>query len=560
MVESKLPKLKIDHHGSSYEGIAAASAIGMALMESSGIRQLIDENCKFDRTQRILSPGMGVKALIGPVFNLRNKFPLYIVNKSYVSAPNDYLFGDKVAIASLNDDALGRTLDTLAEEDLEVLFSKCSDQCVKKYDMDSQTFHDDSTNLPFRGMRHDNVPEGEIRPDYACSPKDLRRDLLHFCYQLTVDGNGLLRHMRAYSGNAADCVMDGDTLDFIKRTMGQSQLKDLVYVADAKFMTAPNIKKAEDAGVAFVSRCPVNFADSVQGKVIDEAMDGTWMQSERYPGLLVHDTVMTIDINEKQMEMRFIATMDTEKVEALIRDKTTKIESVQPFDKIIGTEFSSEEDAKEAIISKKIPDYGVVDYVIVQSEREQKRPGRKPKDYIPAMEPCWIIKSARVVTDRDALAQWAKRESIFVLATDLPKSDNGVDSERYRDGMTADGVVMIYREEYVVEHAFRFMKSGLGIDTVFLQTPSRERAMMFVISIAALITSLADALFRIKNVRIDGKTATMYLLAVELLTTTIELDRADSRLSVRGPTTVNERFFEYTDKLEINPRYLLGHT
>lgn len=174
------------------------------------------------------------------------------------------------------------------------------------------------------------------------------------------------------------------------------------------------------------------------------------------------------------------------------------------------------------------------------------------------MEPCWTVESARIVADADAIARWATRESAFVLATDLPRSDE--DSDRYRDGMTADGVIMIYREEYVVEHAFRFMKSGLGIDTVFPQTPSRERAMMFVLAIAALITSMADAMLRTKNIRIDGRTATMYSLAVELLTTTIELDRADSRLSVRGPATVSDRFFDYTDALEINLRYLLGHT
>lgn len=560
MVVSELPKLKIDHHGDSYEGIAAASSIGMALMESSGIRSMIDDSCEFDRAQRILSPGMGVKALIGPVFNLRNKFPLYTVNKSYASAPNDYLFGDRVSVSSLNDDALGRTLDTLAKMDLEALFTKCSDLCVKKYGLSSQTLHDDSTNIPFYGMRHDDVPEGEIRPDYACSPKDHRRNLLHFCYQLSVGGNGLLRHMKGYSGNAADCVMDNDTLDFIGRTMDRNLLKDLVYVADSKFMTAPNVLKARSVGVAFVSRCPVNFGGSIQGKVIDLAMAGVWTESERFEGLLTFDTDQTIETDDLRMDMRFIATLNVAKMEALVRKRVIEIESGKPFGKIVGKQYDSEEKALDAVSSVKVPEFGTAEYTIVMSEREVKRPGKKPKGYVPIMEPCWVVESARIVADTEAITEWAKRESIFVLATDLPRPKNGEDSERYRDGMTPDGVIMIYREEYVVEHAFRFMKSGLGIDTVFLQTPSRERAMMFVIAIAALITSLADALLREKDISVDGRKATMYMLAMELLTTTIELDRADCRLSVRGPTTVNERFFDYTDALEINPRYLLGHT
>lgn len=559
MVISELPRLTIDHRGSSYEGIAAASSVGMALMESSGVRALIDEACTFDRGQRILSPGMGVKALIGPVFNLRNKSPLYIVNKNYASAPNDYIFGDRVCVSSLNDDALGRTLDTIAREDTELLFTRCSDICVEKYDLDSQTVHDDSTNIPFYGMRHDDVPADEIHPDHACSPKDHRRDLLHFCFQLSVNGNGFIRHMRAYSGDAADCIMDGDTLDFLGRTMTREQRLNLVYVADSKFMTGPNIRRASRIGVGFVSRCPAIFGGSAQERVLEKAIGAdAWAGSERYPELMVFDTDETVVLDDTELSMRFIVTLEPKKRDALVDSKMKEVVSVDPFRKLIGKVYSTREEAVEAATSVKIPKFGIAEYTVTESEREIKRPGRKPVDYVPEMEPCWILESASVSADTDSIIRWATEESMFVLATDLPRTD--ADCLRYRDGMTADGIIMIYREEYVVEHAFRFMKSGLGIDTVFLQTPSRERAMMFVIAIAAMITSLADALFRRKKIMIGGREATMYLLGVELLTTTVELDRAGRKLSIRGPTEVNERFFEYTDALEINPRYLLGHT
>lgn len=559
MVVSELPRLTIDHRGSSYEGIAAASSVGMALLESSRVRALIDEICTFDRGQRILSPGMGVKALIGPVFNLRNKSPLYIVNKNYASAPNDYIFGDRVSASSLNDDALGRVLDTIALNNTERLFSRCSDLCVEKYGLDSQTLHDDATNIPFYGMRHDDAPSGEIRPEHACSPKDHRRDLLHFCFQLSVNGNGFIRHMRAYSGDAADCAMDGDTLDFIGRTLSREQRSNLVYVADSKFMTGPNVRRASRIGVGFVSRCPANFGGSVQDRVMSRALDsGAWKQSERHRDLMTFDTDETVTLDGKAMQLRFIVTIEPKKRDLLADAKMAEVGSSNPYKKLIGKAFTTREEAVKAVESVPVPKFGRSEYTIVESEREVKRPGRKPADYVPKTEPCWVLQSASVSADTDSILRWANMESMFVLATDLPRSE--ADNKRYRDGMTADGIIMIYREEYVVEHAFRFMKSGLGIDTVFLQTPSRERAMMFVIAIAAMITSLADALFRRKKIKIGDREATMYSLGVELLTTTVELDRADRKLSVRGPAEVNERFFEYTDALEINPRYLLGHT
>ena len=50
------------------------------------------------------------------------------------------------------------------------------------------------------------------------------------------------------------------------------------------------------------------------------------------------------------------------------------------------------------------------------------------------------------------------------------------------------------------------MKSGFGMDRVFLHTPSRENAMMFVIGIVTLICDIIDALRRRQEA--DRKSAT----------------------------------------------------
>lgn len=80
-------KIKIRHRPVRYEGIVANSAVAMALYESIGLGRLIDRRCRFRPGHRIMSPGIVVKALIGPTFNIHEKFPLYLVNKAYQSAP-----------------------------------------------------------------------------------------------------------------------------------------------------------------------------------------------------------------------------------------------------------------------------------------------------------------------------------------------------------------------------------------------------------------------------------------------------------------------------------------
>lgn len=105
--------MKINLNARKYEGIPAASALGMAVMESTGIRKLIDDSCRWDREQGVLSPGMAVKAMLGPMFDGRHKAPLYKVNLFYQTSPVDLLFGEGVAQASLSDSALARGLDTI---------------------------------------------------------------------------------------------------------------------------------------------------------------------------------------------------------------------------------------------------------------------------------------------------------------------------------------------------------------------------------------------------------------------------------------------------------------
>lgn len=39
-------KMKIQHRGETYEGIPSANALGMALFEASGMRDLIDQRCR----------------------------------------------------------------------------------------------------------------------------------------------------------------------------------------------------------------------------------------------------------------------------------------------------------------------------------------------------------------------------------------------------------------------------------------------------------------------------------------------------------------------------------
>lgn len=110
-----------------------------------------------------------------------------------------------------------------------------------------------------------------------------------------------------------------------------------------------------------------------------------------------------------------------------------------------------------------------------------------------------------------------------------------------------------------MEQSFRLMKSGIGVDSIFLQTPSRENAMMFVVSIVVLISNIADAMFRRDGTCLNGRRLTMYRLAFELQNTIVVYSREEGALDLQGPREITDVFFDITDTLGINPQYLLGY-
>ena len=71
--------MELKRGGRRYEGLRATCLVALALMEQSGIRGLIDEivgEADGHTRERALSPGMAVKALVGPPHDLRKKLPL----------------------------------------------------------------------------------------------------------------------------------------------------------------------------------------------------------------------------------------------------------------------------------------------------------------------------------------------------------------------------------------------------------------------------------------------------------------------------------------------------
>lgn len=545
----------------------------MALMESLGLRDLIDKRCKYDRGKRILSPGMVTKILLGPTFNIHNKYPLYLVNKAYSSAPLDLICGQKVENDDINDYSLARGLDSLFDADLTPLFTECAETASRKIGCKSNILHMDCTDISFYGIEHEPDKVNASIPKHNGHPKDNRPELLQYQLQIVTDSNRIIRYMKTYDGNVGDSVMDKQTIADLTRIFPEEERKGITLVGDCKLATAGNIMDMIDSGFGFVSKCAVNFIDKGFERTRQKSIRSK-MHSCSVKGLWMSDNDFEINLTNKRKEtLRFVAfrydVVVRHRVEAIRTELAQKIKTIK--EELDGRKFYSEKEALEFAEDLFKKD----DRIRANVKTVHCKPplGVNSRGW-------WKLELSFFISEKK-IRQQAELDKTVVLVTNLARpseddvaedscervignlprnSDTGhVDVPGRRDCVSDEGILGIYNSEYKVERSFALMKSGLGMNTVYVQKPSRENAMMFVISIGVLLSNIADEMFRRADTRIDGHLMTMHRLSHELQTTLVTYSRSENSLRLLGPPEVTRRFFEYTDTLGINPQLLLGY-
>lgn len=543
--------MKIEYETETYEGFQAMGAFAMAMMESTGIREYIDSMCDYDPARRSLSPGMAVKAMLGPIFGFKHKSPLANISLFYSSAPTDLLFGPKVGRDCLNDSAFGRALDTLFEADREEMIWKCAEMCAEKYGLSSDVFHMDATNFSLYAVQQEER-DGVAVPAYSCHAKDGRNNLVQYSMISVTDSNGLLRCQMPCGGNASDTVMDREMIEFISKRLDCSVS---TIVADSKLAAMETVGLLFEKDLGFVTKCPAAFAGKVREKVLKES-EGRMKACGGREGAAVYDTFAEAGDRLLRFVVYTLGTDAEDSIRFYREDGERKLKAA--FGKLMRTGFSCRPDAEQAL-ERTIAECGLTAYDIsaevIPYEVTPKRPARgRPRkgSEMPAVMRYRIEASWEF--DGNVAKRMGEDRGTQVLVTNLPRSERT--ENNLRDGADAETVMKAYLGEYRIEHTYRLMKSGLGVDSVYLHTPERENAMMFVIGIAAIISGTVDAVLG----RMPDRKVTMDRLCWKMISVSVDYDRAEDCMRIRGYEGANKEFFGYLKALDIFPGLLLGRS
>ena len=150
----------------------------------------------------------------------------------------------------------------------------------------------------------------------------------------------------------------------------------------------------------------------------------------------------------------------------------------------------------------------------------------------------------------------AREYSVNVLITNIPSANESHVNPRF--GSTADDIVDIYLGEFDIEHVFRLSKSGLGMDRMFLHTPSRQDAVVFLTSIATMISKAMDIVLK-RNTPKGRRALTMKYICDRKAGTVLRYDRDSDSVTILGEPGDREFIFDILDQLDIEPDLLLGY-
>ena len=120
------------------------------MYDELGVGEVIDQATQQNPEMRIVTAGHAVKAMVLNGLGFVNQ-PLYLVPHFFQNKPTSRLLGAAIAPEHLNDDALGRALDTLYATGVTELYSLIAATAAQRLGLAPTFAHLDSTSFHVDG-------------------------------------------------------------------------------------------------------------------------------------------------------------------------------------------------------------------------------------------------------------------------------------------------------------------------------------------------------------------------------------------------------------------------
>jgi transposase len=203
-----------------------------------------------------LAPAVGLGVLLRNVLVARE--PLYGLSE-WASRFDEALLGLPTdGVRLLNDDRVGRCLDSLFQADRAALMTAVVVRAVRTFEVDLAELHNDSTTVTFTGQYRGATGRAHrTRPTHRITfghNKDHRPDLKQLLWVLTTSGDGAVPVWCSVDhGNTTDDQTHIQTWNTLRHLVGRA---NFLYVADSKLCTKENMAHIAQQQGRFVTVLP----------------------------------------------------------------------------------------------------------------------------------------------------------------------------------------------------------------------------------------------------------------------------------------------------------------
>jgi len=455
------------------------------MFDELGIGEVIDRATRHHPETRIVTTGDAVKAMVLNGLGFVNQ-QLYLVSRFFQDKPTSRLLAPMLIEAKhLNDDALGRALDTLYVYGVTDLYSLIAATAAERLGLAPQFVHLDSTSFHVDGRyNRDPAPAEQVVHLTRGDSRDHRPDLHQVMLDLIVEHQaGIPVLMKPLSGNSNDAPAFGQ---IIQEPSAQVHTTDGTpyLVADSALYSEDNLQRLSETRLKWITRVPATLSEAQAALAqADPQTMAPLPDGYRY---------RTLTSTYGGVAQRWVLISSEQRLPQAQRtvDKqwlTHSEQEVKACKRLGRTAFACAADAQQALATF---EHGLQTTFLAQSTvrstaryGKRGRPGaaRQPDQVVYFIEGAL---ASRIAT-RQALVD---RQSCFLLAT------NEVDATQLPPQALLEG----YKGQGHAERGFRFLKDPRFLaSSLYLKKPERIMALLMVMTVCLLVYAALE--YRIRT-------------------------------------------------------------
>jgi transposase len=467
--------------------------------EKCGIVKIIDAHVPLDPRRKVLTHGQAAMAMItGILFQAMQLYRIcqFAKERTVLDTllpgidPEEYF-----------DDRLADTLDAMFYYGLGNLETQITRHMIEAFNIENSICHNDTTCAQVYGNCDNNQTEQSIKITFGYSKK-YRNDLKQLVWSMSVSSDSAFPlFQEAFSGNTADV----DT--YVKQWRHLIDLlgrQDFLFVGDSKVASKQNMAHIHDHDGFFISPLPMYAS---YNKAFNDALDQHNLEI-----LLAYkekinrgfEAPLIIDHDGRLYHFRMVILFDHGLFIRKNNSLTQRIDKARAAFDLLASKLNTYrlktrpaiDKACKAIVKK----YQVSDFFQYAIHNEPQVTYKNKKRGRPSA--AQSVEKTEVVKDlfrlelrlnEKAVEDARYRAGYYPLVTNKPSEDLSI-----REAMIA------HKNQYKVEHTYRRSKTNLNLEPIYLQTPERIEAYLFLFKVALQIIVLIERTAR-NNIRSRNK-------------------------------------------------------